>query len=86
MSKAMGGNITGTGIVAESQVVCNRALVSLDFGTGTVTLDWCVDGTNWKPYKSYTADANEVVEFGVAVPIRLNCSAYTAQIAWGLRV
>jgi hypothetical protein len=64
---------------------CNRVAVSLDFGTGTVALEWCVNGTDWKVYKSYTADANEVITFGLPVPIRLNCSAYTAPIAWALR-
>ena len=86
-SKILSGQMTGTGVAAASTVTCNRALIDIDFSsTGTVLLEWCVDGANWKPYGSYTADQHLVVDFGVNVPIRLNCSVYAAAIDWSIRV
>lgn len=89
MSQQFKGSIEATGVPAALPmgVVCNRVAVSLDFGTGTVNLEWSLDnGATWKVYKAYTADANEVIDFGMPIPVRLNCSAYTAKIDWAIQI
>ena len=57
----------------------------LNFGTGTVELQASADGTNWVNESSYTADTCKHVKFpDPNMRYRLNCSAYTADIAYRL--
>ncbi len=78
------GSFTGTGQSSEI-IVTDRGLLSLDFGTGSVTLErqgpqgkWVavVDGT-------WTADAAVNVE-GRGQNFRLNCTSYSAEIFYSL--
>lgn len=86
-SNVYSGTIAGTGVPATlPELTVNKCIIDLDFaGTATVELQWKVDGVNWKTYASYTADAHIIFEPNVAVPIRLNCTAYTNDVDWAIR-
>jgi hypothetical protein len=49
-----------------------------------VNLQWQVDGTNWRTIEAYTASTQKVFESNVSVPIRLNCSAHTNNVAYAI--
>lgn len=78
------GTFSGTG--NSSQVSVTRAIIDLTFsGTATVNLQWCVDGANFRTVETYSASDQIVFDAGVNVPIRLNCSAHTDNVAYAIR-
>lgn len=82
MASRVSGTFTGTG---DSEFVVGK-LVAVDLtfsGVATVNVQWLVDGTNWRTLASYTGSAQFIVE-APGIPIRLNCSAYTNDVAYGL--
>ena len=83
MATVVSGTFTGTG--TSDPIQSARLAIDLNFGTGTVDVQWQVDGENWTTVESFTADAAKIYEGGPAVNWRLNCSAYTADIAYALR-
>lgn len=83
------GTFTGTGVPTNMpQLTANAVFLALNFtGAATVLLQVNLDGLNWVTFKTYTASTVEVIDFiGINVPFRLNCSAYTNDVNWAVRV
>jgi hypothetical protein len=77
------GTFTGTG--SSAAVASGKVYVDMTFvGTATVNAQWLLDGTNWRTITAYTASAQIVVETG-GIPFRLNCSAFTDNVAYAIR-
>jgi hypothetical protein len=67
-------------------VVGQKVYVDLTFaGTATVAVEWQVDGTNWRKIADKTASEQFVIDAG-GVPVRLNCTAYTNNVSYALKV
>ena len=84
MATPVTGTFSATG---NSESVVGRA-VAIDAtfaGTATINVQWLVDGTNWRTIESFTESFQIVVE-APGIPIRLNCSAYTDNVAYALSV
>jgi hypothetical protein len=81
-SPAVSGTFTGTG--SSNAVAAGKVMVDMTFsGTATVNVQWLVDGSNWRTITAYTASAQVIVESG-GLPVRLNCSAYTDNVAYAI--
>lgn len=73
--------VTGTfGATGPSaSLAANRVDISISGGaSATVDIERSVDGENWTTVESITGDGERVVENANAIPVRLNCSAYTS--------
>ena len=79
MSGKISGVFSGTG--QSNTWVSGSAVVILDFGTGTVAIEaYDPDNGNWVAVSSHTADYVGKLDGYGACQMRLNCSAYTADI------
>lgn len=82
MAILVSGTFSGTG--NSGTVTAEKVNIDLTFvGTATVNLQWKVDGTNWRTVTSYTA-SDQIVFEAARVPIRLNCSAHTDNVAYAM--
>jgi len=83
MAEQLTGTFSTTGTSAE--VASSAAVIVLDFdGTATVELQVRQSGTNWVASDTITASGVFPIEFFVAVPFRLNCTAHTNNVNWAI--
>lgn len=82
MAIKVNGTFSETG--NSTSLTASKAAIHLTFvGTATVNLQWNLDGTNWRTIGSYTATTSDGVYYdGPRVPLRLNCSAHTDNVAY----
>jgi hypothetical protein len=79
------GTITANG-QKSAPVVGNKVYVDLTFaGAATIAVEWQVDGANWRKLADKTASEQFVIDAG-GVPVRLNCTAFTASVSYALKV
>lgn len=76
------GTISATGTTPE--VSGGQVAIDLTLSAGSVDVEWCVDGINWRPIETFTASAQRVYD-ALGVPIRLNCTNYSAPINYAMR-
>lgn len=80
MSKIHSGTITGTG--GTEEISCRNASYSLTFsGGGTVAVQW-KPNTSWLTLDTYTASTGGQNYTSNGVPMRFNCTSYSADITW----
>lgn len=86
---AVTGTFSGTG--SSSSISSSRVAVHAEFvGTATVSLQWQLNGTDWwimtdssGTALTFTGSFSAIVD-AIPVPIRLNCSAHTNNVAYAL--
>ena len=86
----MAAPVTGTFAATGNSpaIVGKQIAIDMTFaGVATVNIQWLVDGTNWRTITdgTFTASAQKIVE-APGIPIRLNCSAYTADVTYAMSV
>lgn len=78
------GTFTATG--TSDPITGHRFDIALDFGTGSVDIEVLMHTGNWiKEQTAITADDFIVWESAAPETIRLNCTAYTAAIAYQIK-
>lgn len=87
MATVVSGTFTGTGQSAEN--VGREFVIAMNFaGAASVDIEMRAPDNNWiklpNEGTAITADTALVAEFPVAVALRLNCTAYTDNVAYSL--
>jgi hypothetical protein len=79
------GTITANG-QKSNPIVGKKVYVDLTFaGVATVAVEWQLDGTNWRKIADKTASEQFVIDAG-GIPVRLNCTAFTNNVTYALKV
>lgn len=77
------GTFAGTG--ASAAMAAPTITIQMDFaGTATVTVESQMPSGAWIIVETVTADYHKVFDQGGAVPIRLNCTAFTNNVEYAL--
>ena len=82
MSERVTGTFEATG--QSATITANRLAIDLNFGTGTVVVQWRLDGENWTDVESFTADAAKLYGPGPTVEWRLNCTDHSVDIVYSM--
>ena len=78
MADVISGTFTGTG--ASGILQSSLVAFNIEFGTGTVEIQWSKDATNWTTIESKTADTAQYAGPGPTLWWRLNCTAHSVDI------
>lgn len=85
MSVTSSFSATGVSSTLTTSKPFNLSLTSAAWGS--VTLQRRLDGTNWRDVETFTANAERIVgeKTNEDVEYRLNCTAYSAAIAYAMK-